>query len=209
MYKKLQLITAIADLQEEVALKLVRESLARGCDPVQLIEDCQEGMRLVGKNYENKKYCLSGLIMGGEIFYEVMGLIRPVMGNTISGGGTGKILLGTVAGDIHDLGKNIVATLLKCHNFTVYDLGIDIAPAEFLQKTRELNPDIIGLSGLITGAYDSMRETIELLRKSISRVPIIIGGSQVDGEVSRYTGADYWVTSANDGVELCKRLMSK
>ena len=106
------------------------------------------------------QYYLSGLIMGGEIFFEVMELVGPVMQSQTSGNASGKVLLGTVAGDIHDLGKNIVKMLLTCHKFTVHDIGVDVLPEEFLRKANEIQPDIIGLSGLITSAYDSMRETI-------------------------------------------------
>jgi methanogenic corrinoid protein MtbC1 len=166
-------------------------------------------MRQVGQRYAAHKYYLSGLIMGGQIFSDVMSLIRPLVEARISGNASGKVLLGTVANDIHDLGKNIVNMLLTCHKFTVYDLGVDVPPEEFLKKAREIQPDLIGLSGLITTAYDSMRETILILRKNGFRVPIIIGGSQLDDDVCRYTGADCWVTDANEGLKLCKELIAK
>ncbi len=127
-----QLIAAIADLNEESALKLIRQRLAENDDPLTLIANCQKGLQRVGERYSQHKYYLSGLIMGGEIFYEVMELIRPAMESRISGTGSGKILLGTVQSDIHDLGKNIVKLLLSCYKLTVYDLGVDVPPEEFL-----------------------------------------------------------------------------
>jgi methanogenic corrinoid protein MtbC1 len=202
-----QLISAIANLNEGLALNLIREGLAENHDPLTLIADCQKGLQRVGERYAQHKYYLSGLIMGGEIFYEVMELIRPAMENRISGNSSGKILLGTVEGDIHDLGKNIVKLLLSCHKVTVYDLGVDVPPEEFLRQTRKLQPDILGLSGLITNAYDSMRETIGLFREDGYQIPIIIGGSQLSKEVFQYTGADYWVNKADVGVKLCLRLL--
>jgi methanogenic corrinoid protein MtbC1 len=202
-----QLISAIANLNEELALKLIRQRLAENDDPLTLIANCQKGLQRVGERYAQHKYYLSGLIMGGEIFYEVMELIRPAMENRISGNSSGKILLGTVEGDIHDLGKNIVKLLLSCHKVTVYDLGVDVPPEEFLRQTRKLQPDILGLSGLITNAYDSMRETIGLFREDGYQIPIIIGGSQLSKEVFQYTGADYWVNKADVGVKLCLRLL--
>lgn len=207
--KHTQLISAIADLKEELALSLIRERLADKDNPDTLIADCQEGMRQIGERYAQRQYYLTGLIMGGEIVCEVMELIRPTMENYISGEESGKVLLGTVAGDIHDLGKNIVKMLLACYKFTVYDLGVDVPPAEFLKKAKEIQPDIVGLSGLITYAHSSMRETVSLLRQKGCPAPIIIGGSQLDEEVFRYTGADYWVTDAKTGVALCRRLLSE
>jgi methanogenic corrinoid protein MtbC1 len=202
-----QLISAIANLNEELALKLIRERLAENDDPLTLIADCQKGLQRVGERYAQHKYYLSGLIMGGEIFYEVMELIRPAMEKQISGNSSGKILLGTVESDIHDLGKNIVKLLLSCHKVTVYDLGVDVPPEEFLHQAKKLQPDILGLSGLITNAYDSMRETIRLFREDGYQIPIVIGGSQLSKEVFQYTSADYWVNKADVGVKLCLRLL--
>jgi dimethylamine corrinoid protein len=207
MKSQSQLAFAIANLNEELALKLVRERLAENEDPLILIADCQKGLQRVGDRYTQHKYYLSGLIMGGEIFYEVMGLIRPAMESRISGTSSGKILLGTVQSDIHDLGKNIFKLLLSCYRLTVYDLGVDVPPEEFLRQAKKLQPDIVGLSGLITKAYDSMRETIGLFRQEGYQIPIVIGGSQLSKEVFQYTGADYWVNKADVGVKLCLRLL--
>lgn len=202
-----QLISAIANLNEELALNLIGERLAENDDPLTLIADCQKGLRRVGERYAQHKYYLSGLIMGGEIFYEVVELIQPAMENRISGTSSGKILLGTVESDIHDLGKNIFKLLLSCYKLTVYDLGVDVPPEEFLRQAKKLQPDILGLSGLITKAYDSMRETIGLFRQEGYQIPIVIGGSQLSKEVFQYTGADYWVNEADVGLKLCLRLL--
>ena len=202
-----QLVSAIANLNEGLALNLIRERLAENDDPLNLIADCQKGLQRVGEQYAQHKYYLSGLIMGGEIFYEVMELVQPAMENRISGTSSGKVLLGTVAGDIHDLGKNMAKLLLSCYKVTVYDLGVDIPPEEFLRQARKLQPDILGLSGLITKAYDSMRETVKLFREEGYQIPIVIGGSQLSEEVFHYTGADYWVNEADVGVRLCLRLL--
>jgi methanogenic corrinoid protein MtbC1 len=204
-----QLISAIADLNEELALNLIRERLAENDDPLTLIANCEKGLQRVGERYAQHKYYLSGLIMGGEIFYEVMELIQPAMQNRISGTGSGRILLGTVQGDIHDLGKNIFKLLLSCYKLRVYDLGVDVPPEEFLHQAKKLQPDILGLSGLITKSYDSMRETIRLFRQESYQIPTVIGGSQLSKEVFHYTGADYWVNKADVGVKLCLRLLKQ
>lgn len=202
------LIAAIADLQEENALALVRRRLEAGDDPMLIIQDCKEGMRQVGLHYERNEYFLAGLIMAGEILREVMELLHPLVAPTAPGRASGRVLLGTVEGDIHDLGKNIFNMLLGVRSFAVYDLGVNVPPAVFADQVDELQPDIVGLSGLLTSSYDSMRETVELLRSRGLRAPIIIGGGQISEEVCRYVGAEYWTTDAMVGVEICQRLMT-
>jgi methanogenic corrinoid protein MtbC1 len=202
------LAAAIADLREDASLALVRQRLEAGDDPLLIIEDCREGMRRVGLRYERKEYFLAGLIMAGEIFRQVMELLKPVVQRQVSGQASGRILLGTVEGDIHDLGKNIVSMLLSCHNFEVVDLDEDVSPGEFAERAVELPPDIVGLSGLLTSSYDAMRETIALLRTKDLQMPVIIGGGQLTSQVCEYVGADHWSTEAVHGVELCKRLVA-
>jgi methanogenic corrinoid protein MtbC1 len=202
------LIAAITDLQEETALSLVRQRLDVGDDPLLIIEDCQEGMRQVGARYERNEYFLAGLVMAGEIFSQVMELLQPVIARHVPGQASGRILLGTVEGDIHDLGKNIVNMLLSCHNFVVHDLGVNVSPTAFAEQTAQVQPHIVGLSGLLTSSYDAMRETVALLRARGYQGPIIIGGGQLNEKVCEYVGADHWTTDAGTGVELCQRLIS-
>ncbi|MCR4406008.1 MAG: cobalamin-dependent protein [Anaerolineae bacterium] len=203
-----ELITAIADLKEQAALALVEKRLAGGEDPLLIIKDCQEGLRRVGLRYERNEYFLAGLIMGGEIFRQVMELVQPVVERQVSGQASGRILLGTVAGDIHDLGKNIVNMLLSCHNFAVYDLGVNVSPTTFAEQAAQVHPHLIGLSGLLTSSYQAMHETVALLRAQGYHGPIVIGGGQLSEEVCRYVGADDWTTDAVTGVELCQRLVA-
>jgi methanogenic corrinoid protein MtbC1 len=202
------LIATISDLQEATALALVRWRLEAGDDPLLIIEACQEGMRQVGLRYERREYYLAGLIMAGEIFSQVMEMLRPVVQRQISGRASGTILLGTVKGDIHDLGKNIVNMLLSCHHFAVHDLGVDVAPDTFVREAAQIEPHIVGLSGLLTSAYDAMRETVTLLRADEYRGPIIIGGGQISEEVCQYVGADHWTIDGVAGIELCKQLVA-
>lgn len=207
-----RLIHHVVELDEDEALSLVRERLSRGDDPLAVVEDCHEGMRRVGERYEQGQYYLSGLIMAGEIFREVMELAQPVIEAQVSGNESGRILLGTVQGDIHDIGKNIQAMLLSCYGFTVLDLGVDVPPAEFLARAGQFKPDIVGLSGLLTSSYDTMRQTIALLRqsgeKSVVVAPVIIGGGTLNEQVRLYTGADYWIANSMEGVRLCQRLLA-
>lgn len=205
------LIAHVADLNEPEVLSLVEARVANGHDPLAIIEDCQEGLRQVGERYEQRQYYLSGLIMAGEIFREVMEMVQPIIEERFTGSESGKILLGTVKGDIHDIGKNNLSMLLTCYGFSVYDLGVDVPPSEFLLQAVQIQPDIIGLSGLLTSSYDAMKETIELIRISgdatIASIPIVIGGNQLNEQVCHYVGADYWVNDAMTGVRLCQKLL--
>lgn len=210
--RRLALIAHVADLEENEVLSLVEARIADGHDPLAIIEDCQEGLRQVGERYERQEYYLSGLIMAGEIFREVMEMVQPLIVEKFTGSESGTILLGTVKGDIHDIGKNNLSMLLTCYGFSVHDLGVDVSPSEFLLQAVQIRPDIIGLSGLLTSSYDAMKETIELLRISgdaaIAAVPIIIGGNQLNEQVCRYVGADYWVNDAMTGVRLCQEMLN-
>ncbi len=205
------LIANVADLNEQEALALVQERVAKGHNPLTIVEDCQEGLRQVGERYEKREYFLAGLIMAGEIFRQVMEILQPIIEDKLIGSESGSILLGTVKGDIHDIGKNNISMLLVSYGFTVHDLGIDVSPSEFLLKALQIKPNIIGLSGLLTSSYDAMKETVALIRNSgesaITGIPIIVGGNQITEQVCEYVGADYWVTDAMTGVRLCQKLL--
>jgi methanogenic corrinoid protein MtbC1 len=206
------LIHHVAELNEQEVLALVQERLNRGDNPLSIVEDCQEGMRRVGERYEQEQYYLAGLIMAGEIFREVMELAQPAIETRIRGEESGRVLLGTVQGDIHDIGKNIQSMLLSCYGFTVYDLGVDVPPATFVTQAIKVKPDIVGLSGLLTSSYGAMRDTIALFRHNpdhtLVSIPIIIGGRSINDQVCQYVGADYWAVNAMDGVRLCQRLLA-
>ncbi len=207
-----QLINLLADLEEDEVLRIVRQRVTAGDDPLQIIEDCNEGMRLVGQRYERGEFYVSGLIMSGEIFREVVEYVQPMLEERANGESWGRVLVGTVSGDIHDIGKNMVGMLLACHGFDVIDLGVDVPPAEFAAKAIEFKPDIVGLSGLITSSFESMRATVAVLRAEAQQqalsFPIVIGGGMIDEAVCRFVGADYWVSDAMSGVRLCQRLMA-
>ena len=166
----IELVKLLADLEEEAVLELVRQRVAAGDDPLQIIEECNAGMRQVGERYEQRQYFLSGLIMAGEIFREVMEIVQPVLENRASRQASGRVLLGTVQGDIHDIGKDMVGMLLTCHGFTVIDLGVDVPPAEFVEQVSKHKPDIVGLSGVLTASYrDDAGDGESVARKSAAR----------------------------------------
>ncbi len=206
-----QLARLVADLEEDTVLDLVRQRLEAGDDPLQIIEECNEGMRLVGQRYEQGEYFVAGLIMSGEIFREVVELVQPLIEQQSQGNASGRVLVGTVSGDIHDIGKNMFGMLLSCHGFEIIDLGVDVPPDIFAAKVIETKPDIVGLSGLITASFESMKETVAALRKESKKhdlsFPIIIGGGMIDDQVCQYVGADYWMPDAMAGVRLCEELL--
>jgi methylmalonyl-CoA mutase cobalamin-binding domain/chain len=221
----------IAALDEPGALTAIRARVAAGDDPLAIIAECQLGMRYVGEHYQSGRYFISGLIMAGEIFREAMEILEPLLplagapaGTPASGGPTrgrsasgrapgGCVVLCTVRGDIHDIGKSIVATLLRSYGLMVHDLGVDVAPAEVVRRALELHPDVVGLSGLLTSAHASMKETVAELRRAAPLLggpaAVIIGGSAVDDQVRAWTGADLWADDAVRGVELIRASLSR
>jgi methylmalonyl-CoA mutase cobalamin-binding domain/chain len=219
------LVARIAALDEQGSLDAVRARVAAGNDALAIIADCQRGMQFVGEDYQSGKYFISGLIMAGEIFREAMEILEPLLpapapvdakGDRDSSGrdssgrdDAGSVLICTVRGDIHDIGKSILVTLLRSYGLVVHDLGVDVPPAEVAQQVVELAPDVVGLSGLLTAAHASMRETVAELRRiapRLDRAPtIIIGGGAVDEQVREWSGADLWAADAVRGVELIRR----
>lgn len=205
------LVHLLADLEEEAVLEIVRKRIQDGEDLMQILEECNEGMQIVGTRYEQGEYYIAGLIMSGEIFREVVEMIQPLLVKKTDKKSSGRILVGTVSGDIHDIGKNMLGMLLSCYGFTVIDLGVDVPPAEFAAKAVEIRPDIVGLSGLITASFEKMRETIQMLRDESAKnnlsFPILVGGGMIDEQVCQYVGADYWSRDAMAGVRLCQTLL--
>lgn len=207
------LVTHVADLDEDAVVSIVRRRLQDGDDPLGIIYECDQGMRIIGKRYQEGEYYIAALIMAGEIFRQVVELVKPRLTAEPSGEVSGEVLLGTVQGDIHDIGKDVLGMLLACHGFRVRDLGVDVEPEVFVEAAREQKPDVIALSGLLTSAYESMRTTVAMLREAMAdwpfQPPIIIGGGRIDEEICRYVGADDWTDDAMEGVNLVQRLLDE
>jgi methanogenic corrinoid protein MtbC1 len=201
-----QLAAALADLEEESVLKLAQERLDAGDDPMAILKSCHEGMAMIGKRYEESEYYVSDLIMAGEIFKEAMAVLSPHL-KADSAGTRGKVVTGTVKGDIHDIGKDIVVTLLKAANYDVLDLGVDVPPQKFVEAVKESKATIVGLSGLLTISFESMKETIEALNAAglRSRVKVMVGGGPVTEMVRAYVGADAFGADAQAAVTLCNQ----
>jgi len=201
------LTNAIADLQENEALRLTKEKLDRGEDPSLILEASKNGMELVGKRFADGEYFLPELIYSGEIFKEVSEIVKPKLTQDVQTKRIGKCIIGTVAGDIHDIGKDIVVFMLDVSGFEVYDLGVDVPAQKFVEKIKETNAPIVGLSGFLTLAFDSMKETVDAIKAAGLRdkVKIMIGGGQIDEEIRKYSGADAYGRDAMTGVALAKQ----
>ncbi|MBC7230658.1 MAG: cobalamin B12-binding domain-containing protein [Actinobacteria bacterium] len=197
------LAVLLAELREDEALAEVRAALEEGGDPLSLVEGLREGMSEVGRRFEAGEYFLSELIMSAEIFKEAVALIEPHL-QAGKEAGKGAVVIGTVKGDIHDIGKNIVSTLLRCEGFEVHDLGVDVEPAAFVRKLEETGARLLALSGLLTLAFDSMKETVEAVAEAGLRdgVKVILGGGPVNEKVVEYAGADAFGADAAQAVRL-------
>jgi 5-methyltetrahydrofolate--homocysteine methyltransferase len=201
-----ELIRAIADLHEDEALRIVRERLSAGEDAFKLLADSRRAMKIVGMRFESKEYFIPDLVYSGEILQAIAEMVKPKLTGATEFEHLDKVIIGTVAGDIHDIGKNIVTFMLDINGFEVYDLGIDVPGRKFVEKAEETQARIIGLSGLLTLAFDAMKETIEVIKNAglSDKVKIMIGGGQINDEVRKYTGADAFGTDAMSAVLLAK-----
>ena len=200
------LVNAMADLKEKEAIEIVNERLNSGEDPLNILKDSQKGMEIVGKRFADSDYFIPDLVYSGEILKAVTDLVKPKLTKAAETKRLGKIVMGTVAGDIHDIGKNIVTFMLDVNGFDVYDLGVDISSQQFVDKIKETGSSIIALSGFLTVAYDSMKDTIEAIKAAGMRdkVKIMIGGGPMDERVRDYTGADAYGRDAVEGVSIAK-----
>ena len=204
---KEKLINLIADKHEKEALKLVEEMLAQDVDPQLVLDASREAMVIVGQRFEDETYFLPELVFAGETLRKIAEIIKPRLQEKATvDKPLGKIVIGTVAGDIHDIGKDIVTFLLDVHNFEVHDLGIDVPAQKFVDTIKEVKPEIVALSGFLTLAYDSMRDTVQAIQDAGVRddVKIMIGGGQMGDQVSTYVGADAYGADATVAVKLAK-----
>ena len=204
-----QLVEAIAEMREEEAFALAKAMLDRGEDPIRVLELCREAMDIVGKRFEKQEYFLPELVLAGEMLENIGAIAKPLIQEKSGGEAKklGRVLIGTVHGDLHDIGKNIVTFMLDINGFEVKDIGIDVPVAKFVEEIREFRPSVVGLSGFLTLAFDSMKETVQAIEAAGLRsgMKIMIGGGQVDEAVRTYTGADAYGSNAVAAVTLCRQ----
>jgi 5-methyltetrahydrofolate--homocysteine methyltransferase len=205
--KPARLVDAITEMREGEALALTKQMLDDGADPLTILDDCRAAMEIVGRRFELGEYFLPELVLAGEMLKQLSALVKPHIQQTSETKKRGKVMMGTVKGDIHDLGKDIVVFMLEANGFEVYDLGVDVPAQTFVDKIREVRPDVAGLSGLLTVAADSMKQTVEAIRAAglRDRVKIMIGGGVIDDHVRLYAGADAFGADAMAAVSLAKQ----
>jgi methanogenic corrinoid protein MtbC1 len=201
-----QLIDAITDMREEDALKLTRELLDGGTQPLVVLDDCRAAMSIIGDRFEAGDCFIPELILAGEMMSQIAAIVKPKMTAEASSAKIGKIVLGTVEGDIHDIAKDIVGFMLDLNGLEVFDLGVDVPPARFVEKVKETGATMVGLSGFLTLAYDPMKATVEALKAAgLGDVKIMIGGGQIDEQIREFTGADAYGRDAMAAVALAKQ----
>jgi methanogenic corrinoid protein MtbC1 len=204
-----RLIDLLATMEEDEALALANRMLLEDKkDPIRVLELCRAAMDVVGKKFEEGEYFLPELVLAGEMLEQVGAVAKPLIDQGGEGAKKlGRVLIGTVHGDLHDIGKNIVTFMLDINGFEVKDIGIDVPVKTFIEEIKSFKPQVVGLSGFLTLAFDSMKETIaafdaEGLR---SNFKIMIGGGQIDETVRAYTGADAFGVNAVEAVGLCRK----
>lgn len=205
MGAKEELLQAIAELEEEKSYTLVKKVLDEGVNPKEIIDILRKGVEIVGERFNKKEYFLTELVMSGEIFQQSAKILETAMKEeSETSESLGVVVIGTVKGDVHDIGKNIFVTLLQAAGFEVHDLGVDIAAEKFINKVKETKADIVAYSGLLTVALNSMKETTEALKSAGLRgeVKIIIGGLPVDEMWMKEVGADAYTDNAFKGVKI-------
>jgi methanogenic corrinoid protein MtbC1 len=201
-----KLVNAIADMKEQEALKLAKEMLEGGSDPIAILDAAREAMGIVGKRYEEGTYFLPELILAGVMLNQIAEMVKPKLAKAAEVKRHGRVVIGTVKGDIHDIGKDIVVFMLDVNGFDVRDLGIDVPPQKFVEAIEDFKPQVVGLSGFLTLAFDSMKDTVEAIKEAGLRdkVKIMIGGGQISDEIRKHTGADAYGKDAMAGVSLAK-----
>ncbi|MBI5248793.1 MAG: cobalamin B12-binding domain-containing protein [Desulfomonile tiedjei] len=203
------LAQALANLEEKKVYQLIDQKITEGANPLDIIQECNDGMVRVGELFSEQKYFISQLIYSAEILKQVMKKLDPLLsGIQADSAGGGKIIIGTVKGDIHDIGKNIVITLLKGSGFDVIDLGVDVPTEKFVESVKESGAKVLGLSALLNFTYPVMKEVVDAINAAGLRdkVKIIIGGTPINEQVREYAGADYYAKDAVAGVNICKEI---
>jgi methanogenic corrinoid protein MtbC1 len=205
-----ELVNAIAEMREQEALKLAKEMLESGADPLAILDAAREAMDIVGQRYEEETYFLPELILAGVMLSQITDIVKPEVTKAPEVERLGKVVMGTVEGDIHDIGKDIVVFMLDVNGFEVLDLGVDVPPQKFVEAIKDFGPQVVGLSGFLNLAFDAMKGTVEAIRTAGLRdkVKIMIGGGQMSEQIRNYTGADAYGKDAMAGVSLAKKWVS-
>jgi len=200
-----ELTDAIVEMREDEAMALVKSMLDGGADPTTVLEQAKDAMTELGRRFECEEAFIPELIMGGEIMKNIAEELKPHLKGAGVAKKRGTVVIGTVHGDIHDIGKDIVVMMLDINGYEVLDLGVDVPAEQFIAAIRKNRPRVVGLSGLLTLAFDSMKSTVEAIATAGLRdqVKIMVGGAPADKQVQDYTGADGWGNDVGQALKLC------
>ncbi len=202
---KVDLVKAVTELEEDLVIEAVKAQLADGVPAVEILGQLQEGMEGVGKLYEANEYYLSELIMSAEVFSNAAALLGSALADGGDQKAIGTVILGTVKDDIHDIGKNIVSTILSCNGFKVVDIGVDAPIETFVEAVKTHKPDVVGMFCLLTTAFDVMKETVAAVKATGTSATVLVGGGPVDPNVAKWCAADGYCKNAYDAVEMSKQ----
>ena len=200
-----ELIEAITEMREEDAVAITNQLLDSGANPVDVLDSCRQAMGIIGMRFETGESFIPELILAGEILAQISAILKPRMAQAGESKKLGKIVLGTVQGDIHDIAKDIVGFMLDINGFEVTDLGVDVAPAKFVEAVQKTGAKIVALSGFLTLAFDPMKFTVQALKDAgLTDVKVMIGGGQIDENIRQYTGADAYGKDAMGAVAIAQ-----
>ena len=202
-----KLVEAMVGMKEKEALEITKQMIEAGDDPMNILNACKEAMNEVGARFEKGEFFLPELVMAGEMLNQISEIVKPKMTGAVETERLGKVIIGTVEGDIHDIGKDLVVFMLDVNGFEVLDLGIDVPVQKFVDAIKDFQPAVVGLSGFLTLAFDSMKATVDAIAEAGLRdqIKIMIGGGQIDEEVKKYAGADAYGSDAIEAVKLSKK----
>lgn len=206
-----QLAMALVELRRDEVLDAVKSKIQNGNDPLKILNECRHGMTIVGDRFQDGEFFLAEMMLAAEIFKGVVEILNPHMEEMRPPKPLGTVVLATLKGDIHDLGKDIIATLLRAQGFEVHDLGVDVLPALVVDKVKEVNPDFVGFSALITSVFASMKEASDLFVESgvRDRFKLMVGGGVTSPAVKDHIGADFQTLDAMEGVAYCMKEMER
>lgn len=201
----IDLVKALAELDEDLVAAGVQAQMTAGVPAMEILSQLQQGMEQVGKHYEAGDYYLSELIMSADVFSTAASLLGEALTANEEASYLGTMVLGTVKDDIHDIGKNIVSTILSCNGFKIIDLGVDVPIANFVEAVKVHKPQVVGMCCLLTTAFDIMRDTVSAVKEAYPAAAVLVGGGPVDQNVAKYCGADGFCKNAYEAVALTKK----
>lgn len=200
--------TLIGKLEEEKVIEMLNNFVASNPteeEAKKVVSACQKGTEIVGDSFEKGEYFVGDIIFAGELLTEAIDTLKSVIGSS-SKAKMGVIVLGTVDGDLHDIGKKIFRSMAEAAGFKVYDIGIDQPVSAFVDKVKEVKPNIVGMSGVLTLSLKAMKDTVDGIKKAGLRddIKVILGGNSVTKKACEHIGADAFTTNAAEGVEFAQ-----